>query len=155
MCDYYDVYILVTSDIKVQGGNDNTRVAMKNCHPFTRASFKLNDEQVDTVENVDLAMNLYNMLEYSGNYAGTTASLYQYKRPEPSDNAGALNDLTANNSSFFKYQSGLVQKQLATDDDNSEDIGPNIDPDFNRAHKIWKNIKTVKLLKYKTFKIYQ
>ena len=64
-CDYSDAYILVTGDIKVQGGNDNTRVAIKNCHPFTRASFKLNDEQVYTAENLDLTMNLYNMLEYS------------------------------------------------------------------------------------------
>ena len=88
------------------------------------------------------------MLEYSDNYADTTASLYQYKRPEPRDNAGALNDLTANNSSSFKYQSGLVQKQLTTDDSNSEDIGRNIDPNFNRAHKIGKNIKVVIPLKY-------
>ena len=110
LCDYFDVYILVTGDIKVQGGNNDTRVAIKNCHPFTRASFKLNDEQVDKAENLDLTINLHNMLEYSDNYADTTASLYEYKRPEPSDNAGALNDLTANNSSSFKHQSGLVKK---------------------------------------------
>ena len=102
----------------------------------------------DTAENLDLAMNLYSMLEYSDNYADTTASLYQYKRPAPMDNAGALNDLTANNSSSFKYQSELVQKLLTTDDGNSEDIGPNIDPSFDRAHKIWKNIKIVIPLKY-------
>ena len=128
----------------MQGANDNIRVAIKNCHPFTRASFKLNNEQVETVENLDLTMNLYNMLEYSDNYADTTASLYQYKRPEPRVNAG---DLTANNSSSFKYQSGLFQKQLTTDDGNSEDIGLNIDPNFNRAHKIWKK-KIVIALKY-------
>ena len=33
------------------------------------------------------------MLEYSDTYADTTASLYQYKRPEPRDNNGVLNDL--------------------------------------------------------------
>ena len=42
-CDYSDTYCLVTGDIKVQVGGDNTRVAIKNCNPFTRASFKLND----------------------------------------------------------------------------------------------------------------
>ena len=47
LCDYSDAYILVTGNIKVQNGNDATRVAIKNCHPFTRASFKLNNEQVD------------------------------------------------------------------------------------------------------------
>ena len=44
LCDYSDAYILVSGDITVQNGNDATRVAIKNCHPFTRASFKLNDD---------------------------------------------------------------------------------------------------------------
>ena len=34
LCDYSDAFILVTSNIKVQNGNDATRVAVKNCHPF-------------------------------------------------------------------------------------------------------------------------
>ena len=87
-CDYSDAYILVNSNIKMQNGNDATRVATKNCHPFTTATFKLNNEQVDTADNLDLTMNLNNMLEYSDNYADTTGSLYQYKRPEPRDNNG-------------------------------------------------------------------
>ena len=68
-------------------------------------------------------MSLYNILEYSDNYADTTASLYQYKRPEPRDNNGALNDLNANNSSSFKYQSGLIQKKFTTEDYNSTYVG--------------------------------
>ena len=83
LCDYSDVYILVTGNIKVKNGNDATRVAIKNCHPFTRASFKLNNKQVDTADNLDLTLNLYYMLEYVDNYADTTVSLYQYKIPEP------------------------------------------------------------------------
>ena len=77
MCDYSDAYIFITGDIKVAGGNNDKRVAIKNYHPVTRAFFKLNDEQVDTAESLDLTMSLYKMLEYSGNYADTTASLYQ------------------------------------------------------------------------------
>ena len=76
LCDYSDAYIFVTGNIKVQNGNDATRVAIKNDDPSTRTSFKLNNEQVDTADNLDLKMNLYNMLEYSANYADTTASLY-------------------------------------------------------------------------------
>ena len=75
LCDYSDAYILVTGDIKVSAANINTTVAIKNCHPFPRASFKMNDEQVDIANNLDLTMELYNMLEYSNNYADTTASL--------------------------------------------------------------------------------
>ena len=111
LCDYSDAYILVTGNIKVQNGNNATRVAIKNCHPFTRASFKLNNEQVETAGNLDLTMNLYNTLEYSDNYADTTGSLYQYKGSEPRDPNGNVVNLSTTLSSF-KYQSGLVQKQL-------------------------------------------
>ena len=76
LCDYSDASISVTGNIKVQNGKDATRVEIKNCHPFTRASFKLNNEQVDTAENLDLTMNLYNILEYSDSFADTAGSLY-------------------------------------------------------------------------------
>ena len=145
LCDYFDAYILVTGTIKVQNGNDATRVAIKNCHPFTRATFKLNNEQVVTADNLDLIMNLYNILEYSDNYADTTASLYQYKRPEPRDNNGNVVNL-GNALSSFKYLSGLVQKQLTTP--NSENFPANTDPSFANAHRIWKNIKILVPLKY-------
>ena len=119
LCDYSDAYILVTGNIKVENGNDATRVAIKNCHLFTRSTFKLNNEQVDTADNLDLTMNLYDMLEYSDNYADTTESLYQCKIPEPRDNNGNIVNLGTALSSF-KYQSGLVQKQLTTP--NSENV---------------------------------
>ena len=145
LCDYSDAYILVTGYIKVQNGNDATRVAIKNCHPFTRATFKLNNEQVYTAGNLDLTMNLYNMLEYSDNYTDTTGFLYQYKRPEPRNNNDNIVNLSTALSSF-KYQSGLVQKQLTTP--NSENAPANTDPNFANAHKIWKNIKIVAPIKY-------
>ena len=85
LVDYSDAYILVTGDIKVINGDDNTNVAFKSCHPFTRLLVHLNDEHVGTAENLDLTMGcLYNLLEYSDNYADSTAILYQYKRSEQS-----------------------------------------------------------------------
>ena len=139
LCDYADAYILVTGDIKVAAANQNTRVAITNCRPFTRASFKLNDEQIDTANNLDLTMELYNMLEYSDNYADTTVSLYQYERPKPRNINGVLNDLTANNSSSFKCQAGLVQKKLTTN--NSVHVNANIDSNFINAHRFGKILK--------------
>ena len=127
----------------MQTGNDATRVAIKNCHPFTRSTFKLNNEQVDTADNLDLTMNLYNMLEYSDNYADTTGSLYQYKRAEPRDNNGNVVNLASTLSSF-KYQSGLVQKQLTTP--NSENVPVNTDPNFANAHRILKIVVPVKYI---------
>ena len=145
MCDYSDAYILVTRNIKVKNGDDATRVAIKNCHPFTRTSFKLNDEQFDTADNLDLTMNLYNLLEYSDKYADTTGSLYQYQRPEPRDANSNVGNLGTALSSL-KYQSGLVQKQLTTP--NSENVPANTDPNFANIHRIWKSIRIVVPLKH-------
>ena len=34
ICDYSDAYILVTGNINITGGSNNTKVAFKNCSPF-------------------------------------------------------------------------------------------------------------------------
>ena len=36
LCDYSDGYILVTGNTNVVGGDANTKVAFKNCAPFTK-----------------------------------------------------------------------------------------------------------------------
>ena len=43
LCDYSDVYILVTGNITATGGNANTKVVFKNCAPFTRCITHIND----------------------------------------------------------------------------------------------------------------
>ena len=78
------------------------------------------------------------MLKYSDNYADTTGSLYQHKRPDRRDDNGNVVNLGTALSSF-KYQSRLVQKQLTTP--NSENVPANIDPNFTNEHKIWKILK--------------
>ena len=52
-------------------------------------------------------MPMYNLIEYSDNYQDSSATLYQYKRDEPPE-ANAIADLTANNSSSFKYKVSLL-----------------------------------------------
>ena len=111
LVDCSDAYNLVTGDIAVVSGNTKTNVAFKYCHPFTRAVIHLNDEHVDTAENLDLTINLYNLIEYSNNYADTTASLYQYKRPERRklDN-GNLDNVTIDDSSSFQISVKFVER---------------------------------------------
>ena len=43
LCDYSDAYILVTGNITVTGGNNNTKVAFKNCAPFQDCRTEIND----------------------------------------------------------------------------------------------------------------
>ena len=66
-CDYSDAYILVTGNITATGGNADTKVAFKNCASFTRCVAHINDEHIETAENVDIIMPMYNFLEYSDN----------------------------------------------------------------------------------------
>ena len=107
LCDYAEAYILVDCTIRGTGGNNNTRLALKNCAPFTKCNLEINDEHVDTAENLDITMPMYNFIEYSDNYQDSSATLYQYKRDEPPE-ANAINDLTVDNSNSFKYKVSLL-----------------------------------------------
>ena len=55
LCDYAEAYILVDGTIRAANAvnNNNTRLALKNCAPFTKCNLEINDEHVDTTENVD------------------------------------------------------------------------------------------------------
>ena len=103
LCDYADAYILVDGTIRAAGADANTRLDLKNCAPFTKCNLEINDEHVDTAENLDIVMPMYNLIEYSDNYQDSSATLYQYKRDEPPE-ADTAAYLTADNSSSFKYK---------------------------------------------------
>ena len=107
LCDYAEAYILVDGTIRGTGGNNNTRLALKNCAPFTKCNLEINDEHVDTAENLDITMPMYNLIEYSDNYQDSSATLCQYKRDEPPE-VNAINDLTTDTSSSFKYKVELL-----------------------------------------------
>ena len=84
----------MTGDIKVAGVAANTNVAFKNGAPFTRCATHINDEHVETAENLDMIMPMYNLIEYSDNYADSSGSLYQFKRDESQMNdAGNPNNV--------------------------------------------------------------
>ena len=41
-----------------------------------------NSTEVDNAENIDVAMSMYNLIEYINNYSKTTGNLWQYYRDE-------------------------------------------------------------------------
>ena len=107
LCDYGEAYILIDGTIRAAAANANTRLALKSCAPVTKCNLEINDEHVDTAENLDITMPMYNLIEYSDNFQDSSATLYQYKRDEPPE-ANAIADLTADNSSSFKYKFSLL-----------------------------------------------
>ena len=107
LCDYAEAYILIDGTIRAAAANANTRFALKNCAPFTQCNLEINDEHIDTAENLDIVMPMYNLTEYSDSYQDSSATLYQYKRDEPPE-ANAVADLTVNHSSSFKCKVSLL-----------------------------------------------
>ena len=66
------------------------------------------------VENLDIIMPMYDLIEYSGNYADSSGSLYQFKRDEsPMNDAGNPLNVALDNSTSFNYKASLLGK---TDD---------------------------------------
>ena len=113
LCDYAEAYILVDGTIRATNAVNATRLALKNCAPFTKCNLEINDEHVDTAENLDITMPMYNLKEYSDNYQDSSATLYQYKRDEPPED-DAVADLTADNSSSLKYKIILLGNPVVT-----------------------------------------
>ena len=93
LCDYSDAYILVKGKITIaeagadaaarQADERNKGVIFKNCDPFIDCISEINNTQIDNAKDIDIVMPMYNLIEYSDNYAKTTGSLWQYFRDEP------------------------------------------------------------------------
>ena len=64
-------------------------------------------------------MPMYNLIEYSDNYADSSGSLYHFKRDEsPVNDTGNLLNVALDNSTSFKYKASLLGK--ATDADGND-----------------------------------
>ena len=96
LCDYSDAYILVKGAISVNNtaaqvaavkNNNNKKVMFKNCAPFTNCIREINNTQIDNAKDIDIVMPIYNLIEYSDNYAKTTGSLWQYCKDIQARNA--------------------------------------------------------------------
>ena len=91
LCDYSDAYIFVKGTISANNtaaagaaaNNINRKVIFKNCAPFTNCISEINNTQVDNAKDIDIVMPMYNLIEYSDNYAkqqevyGNIVKIYQ------------------------------------------------------------------------------
>ena len=104
LCDFSDAYIVVKGTVTVtnsDGAERNKAVVFKNNAPFINCISKIKSEKIDNAEDLDIAMPMYNLLEYSKNYRKTTGSLWNYYRDEPS------NPISSNPESF-KYKASIA-----------------------------------------------
>ena len=128
LCDYSDAYILVKGTITVnntaaQGAaanNTNKKVIFKNCAPFTNCISEINNTQIDNAKDIDIVMPMYNLIEYSDNYAKTTGSLWQYCKDIPARNNGEIVIFAENNlTDSFNFK---VKFTGQTGDDGIKDV---------------------------------
>ena len=119
LCDYSDAYILVKGTITInntaaQGAganNINKKVIFKNWAPFTNCISEINNTQIDNAKDIDIVKAMYNLIEYSDNYAKSTGSLWQYCKDIPARN-NANNAIIAfdvnNVTDSFKFKAKIT-----------------------------------------------
>ena len=139
LCDYSDAYIFAKGTITINGAGADAAarqaderdkgVAFKNCAPFTNCISEINNTQVDNAKDIDTVMSMYNLIEYSDNYAKTTGSLWQYFKDEPEDNI--------EDSESFKSKIKIAGK--APDDDNEKDV--EIMVPLKYLSNFWRNLE--------------
>ena len=122
LCDYSDPYILVKGKITITGAGYDAAaiqaderhkdVEFKNCAPFTNCISEINNTQIGNAKDIDILMPMYNLIEYSDNYAKTSGRLWQYYRDEPNDNLA--------NSESFKSKINITEKTPAVG--NEKDV---------------------------------
>ena len=104
LCDYNSAYILVRVNLIIIG-HTATQVAFSNCAPFTNCTTKFIGTAIEDAEELDLAMPMYNSLEYSSNYTDTKGSVWFYSEVEGTNfNA----DIGNNNFRSFLYEAKLL-----------------------------------------------
>ena len=118
LCDYSDAYILVKGTISLNNtaaadaavNNTNKKVIFKNCAPFTNCISEINNMQIGNAEDIDIVMPMYNLTEYSDNYAKTTGSLWQYCKDIPALNANdEITEFTwANITDSFNFKAKIT-----------------------------------------------
>ena len=120
LCDYSDAYILVKGTISVNNtagagvgaNNINKKVIFKNCAPFTNCISEINNTQIDNAKYIDIAMPMYNLIEYSDNYPKSTGSLWQYCKDIPArNNNGEIIEFTAvNPTDSFNFKAKFTSQ---------------------------------------------
>ena len=87
-------------------------VTFKNCAPFTKCISRINITDIDNAQDIDIAMPMYKLIEYSDNYSKISGGLWQYYKDGPNDNIVQ--------SKYFKSKIKIIGKTPA--DGNTKDV---------------------------------
>ena len=149
LCDFSDAYIVVKGDIAVAEKpfptndfkalhnmaanaaatntvNDNAfgekKLVFKNNARFNGCISKINDVLIDNAEDLDVAMPMYNLLEYSKNYSKTTGSLWNYHSDEPNTGINKGINYSIRGSKYFDYKSNFTKRRMTQNNIVKNDV---------------------------------
>ena len=132
--DNSDACILVKGIIAITGaraqrsGKRDKQVTFKKCVPFANCISQMNNTQVDNSEYLDIVISMYNLIEYSNNYAKISRGLLQYHIDIP-------NDFIANSESF-KLKTKITGRTPA--DGNTKNVEVVL---FKYLGNIWRTLE--------------
>ena len=113
LCDYSDVYIVVKGKIIVTNPDNDAydkKLAFKNNAPFVSCISKINNTVIDNVEDLDIVMPMYNLIEYSKNYRKPTGSFSNYYRDEPNSGTDGNMNYSIKDSKSFNCETTITGK---------------------------------------------
>ena len=114
LCGYSDGYIVVKGNITVTNSyNDayDKKLAFKNNGRFTSWSSNGNNTLIDSAEDLDIVIPVYNLIEYSKNSRKTTGSLWNYYRDQPNSGLGGDSNninYSIKDSKSFDYKTCII-----------------------------------------------
>ena len=130
LCDYSDAYILVKGTISVNNtaaagtavNNNDKKVIFKNCASFTNCISEINNTQIDNAKDIDIVMPMYNLIEYSDNYAKTSGSIWQYCKDIPARDANnIIEEFTGGNpTDSFNFKAKITGQ---TENNRTKNVG--------------------------------
>ena len=110
LCDFSDAYIVVKWTITVTGTTSRSRknrpLAFKHNAPFISCISKIDNTLIDNPEDLDVAMPIYNLIEYNKNYRKTTGGIIT---DEVTD---GRNDNDFVNKNIINWESFLNTRQV-------------------------------------------
>ena len=120
-----------TAGAGAAANNANKKVIFKNCAPFTNCITKVNNNQIDNAEYIDIVIPVYNLIEYSDNYWKTSGSLWKYcKDISAVNNFGNIADFNGTNATdLFNFKPKITGQTAAGN--NNGNISGRVDV------KIW------------------
>ena len=81
----------------------------KNGAPFISCVSKINNVLIEIAEDLDVAISIYNLIEYAKNYSKTTETLQNFYRDEPNNGLNNGINYCVVDSKSFDYKTKFIE----------------------------------------------